>query len=182
MLEAKQSKQRNTDAICISTYNQIDKEVSSRYVNLKYIKGNKWYFFSNYSSKKALDIERNNQISALVFWPETSTQIRIKANIFKATIEESDEHFQKRSIEKNALAISSKQSDYIDSFDEVKTNFFRTLETLKEKNSFERPSYWGGYYFIPYYFEFWNGHHNRLNKRKAYQSFENDWKLYYLQP
>ena len=96
--------QKNTDAICISTFNKKEEEVTSRYLNLKYIKGNKWYFFSNYSSKKAKDIRDNNQVSALVFWSQIHTQIRMKAKIYVASSDVSDEHFKKRSIEKNALA------------------------------------------------------------------------------
>ena len=32
-----------------------------------------------------------------------------------------------------------------------------------------RPDFWGGYSFIPYYFEFWQGHENRLNKRHVFE-------------
>jgi|TARA_A200000113_G_scaffold219456_1_gene228247 pyridoxamine 5'-phosphate oxidase len=179
---AENAGQKNTDAICVSTFNKKEEEVTSRYLNLKYVKGNKWYFFSNYSSKKAMDIRDNNQVSALVFWSQIHTQIRMKAKIFVASSDVSDEHFKKRSIEKNALAISSNQSSRIESFDCVEKNFQKSLKALKEDKSIKRPDYWGGYYFIPYYFEFWRGHHNRLNKRVVYESAGNNWNKYFLEP
>ena len=32
-----------------------------------------------------------------------------------------------------------------------------------------RPDFWGGFSFVPYYFEFWQGHKNRLNKRHVFE-------------
>ncbi len=180
--KAKGLEQKNADAVCLSTLDYEKNEISSRFVNLKYIVENKWYFFSNYSSKKARDIEKNNQISAVLFWQETVTQVRIKAKIFKATNEFSDTHFMKRSIEKNALAISSNQSRRIKDLEEVQRKFSNTLTDLKKKESYERPKYWGGYYFIPYYFEFWEGNKDRVNKRVVFEEIRNKWEKSYLEP
>ena len=45
--EAKKSNQSSIDAICVSSYCSLKKEVDSRYVNLKYIDNNEWIFFTN---------------------------------------------------------------------------------------------------------------------------------------
>ena len=45
-----------------------------------------------------------------------------------------------------------------------------------------RPSYWGGFSFIPFYFEFWQGQEFRLNKREVYEEISGDWIKYTLQP
>ena len=50
------------------------------------------------------------------------------------------------------------------------------------KDAHKRPSYWGGYSFKPYYFEFWQGHDVRLNKREVYTLQENGWEKHFLQP
>tara|TARA_B100000925_G_scaffold241192_1_gene190440 strand:+ start:59 stop:664 length:606 start_codon:yes stop_codon:yes gene_type:complete len=181
-LKALDLKQKNPDAICISTYDNEKKEINSRFVNLKYINENKWFFFTNYNSSKAKDIEKNNQISVVIFWSEISTQVRLKANIYEASAEESNLHFEKRSLEKNALAISSNQSNKIKSYDLVKEKYERTMSILENKDIFERPDYWGGYFFIPYYFEFWEGHKNRLNKRTAFEDDHGKWEKFYLEP
>ena len=172
--------QKGVEAISVSSYNEPLKEVEARYVNLKYIDNNEWIFFSNYLSPKANQFESHDQVSILIYWASINTQIRMKAKIFKTSSEFSDEHFQGRTKEKNALAISSNQSQAVDSFDEVTKNFNETLEIMASETP--RPDFWGGYSFIPYYFEFWQGHENRLNKRHVFRQEDDQWTEQLLQP
>ena len=178
--KAIESGQKGVEAISVSSYNQLLQEVEARYVNLKYIDNNEWIFFSNYRSPKANQFESHNQVSVLIYWASINTQIRIKAKIFKASSEFSDQHFQGRTKEKNALAISSNQSEVIDSYDEVTKNFHETLEIMTSETA--RPDFWGGYSFTPYYFEFWQGHENRLNKRHVFKQQKDEWTEQLLQP
>ena len=172
--------QKGVEAISVSSYNELLKEVEARYVNLKYIDNNEWIFFSNYLSPKANQFESHDQVSILIYWASINTQIRMKAKIFKTSSEFSDEHFQGRTKEKNALAISSNQSQAVDSFDQVTKNFNETLEIMTSETP--RPDFWGGYSFTPYYFEFWQGHENRLNKRHVFKQQDNQWSEQLLQP
>ena len=181
-LNALEKDQRFIQAVCISSYNKNTNIVSSRYVNLKYIRGDEWYFYSNYDSPKAHDFETHNQISANFFWDSINTQIRVIGVIDKASPSESDKYFVRRSVEKNALSISSKQSDFIHSYKDVIKNYEDVLEKIKNKDNIDRPSYWGGFKFVPFDFEFWEGHSFRLNKRKKFTKTNNSWKKYFLQP
>ena len=178
--EALDNGQKGIEAISVSSYNQIKKEVEARYVNLKYIADNEWIFFSNYHSPKASQFESHSQVSILIYWASINAQIRMKAKIFKTSAKFSDEHFQGRTKEKNALAISSNQSQTIESFDEVAKNFNETLDAMTSETV--RPNFWGGYSFIPYYFECWQGHENRLNKRHAFKQEDDQWTEQLLQP
>ena len=178
--KALKDNQRGIEAIAISSYDKSSNEVESRFVNLKYITGNEWIFFSNYLSPKAIQFESHDQISALFHWGAINSQIRLKAKINKTSVEFSDTHFQSRTKEKNALAISSNQSEQIDSFDSVKDNFYKTLASMDSES--KRPDYWGGYSFTPYYFEFWEGHENRLNQRHVFSMEEGSWSESLLQP
>ena len=178
--EALENGQRGIEAISVSSYNLVSSEVEARYVNLKYIANNEWIFFSNYHSPKANQFESHSQVSILIYWASINTQIRMKAEIFKTSAEFSNEHFQGRTKEKNALAISSHQSQIIKSFDEVEKNFNETLESITSETV--RPDFWGGYSFIPYYFEFWQGHKNRLNKRHVFEQQDKEWAERFLQP
>ena len=76
--EALEAKQPNIEAICISSFNIKKQESNSRFVNLKYITNDEWIFFSNYSSPKAHEFRDCSNISAVFFWHQTNTQIRIK--------------------------------------------------------------------------------------------------------
>ena len=111
--------QHNIEAINISSLNVKLKEVNSRYVNLKYINGDEWIFFTNYNSPKSIEFKMHNQISCNFYWNILNVQIRMKANINKVSDDFSNAHFLKRSNEKNALAVSSNQSAYIESYDHV---------------------------------------------------------------
>lgn len=178
--QALENNQKGIEIVSVSSYDQKKNVVEARHVNLKYIVDNEWIFFSNYHSPKAHQFESHSQVSVLIYWPNIKTQIRIKAQIFKTSPEFSDEHFQGRTKEKNALAISSDQSQITKSFDEVAKNFHSTLKSMTAETV--RPDSWGGYSFVPYYFEFWQGHENRLNKRYVFEQQEDKWEERLLQP
>ena len=171
--------QKNIEAISISSYDLNRKEVSSRFVNLKFIEGESFIFFTNYNSPKSISFKSHPQISALLYWNAINTQIRIKANICKTDIKFNKEYFKERSITKNALAISSNQSNIISSYEKVIKKY---NETLKEKDLTECPDYWGGFAFIPYELEFWEGEKSRLNKRSIYCKRNNEWHHTFLEP
>jgi len=171
--------QKNIDAICISSFSKKLNEVSARFVNLKIIKDNEFIFFSNYNSPKANDFQGHNQITALIYWNEINIQIRLKAIIKKTNRDFNVSYFKKRDKYKNALAISSSQSEIISSYKEVSESY---LKSLSSNDLYICPDFWGGYSFTPYYFEFWEGHESRLNKREVYKKNNNHWDHFILQP
>ena len=171
--------QKNIEAISISSYDTQKYEVDSRYVNLKFITNDEFIFFSNYNSPKASSFNTHTQIAALIYWPNINVQIRMRAKIKKTSNDYNQKYFFERSEEKNALAISSNQSKPINSYSEVKENYKKSLESDNLKNC---PEFWGGYSFTPYYFEFWEGHELRLNKREVYEKSNDSWMHLILQP
>lgn len=175
---ALEMKQENIEAASISTVSD-DKIPSSRFVNIKYIK-DKFIFFSNYSSKKAKDIEKNNHAALLFFWNKTNTQIRVVGKINKSQALFSDEHFKKRSYEKNIAAIISRQSSKISNHDKLIKQYEKAKQEY-QGNLLQRPDYWGGYELQPYAFEFWHGSDFRLNKRIKFKIKNKRWEKYYLQ-
>ena len=177
--EAVDEGQKGIEAISICSYNKERNEVDSRYVNLKFITNDEFIFFTNYGSPKSSSFNSHDQIAALVYWPSINVQIRMKAKIKKTSNDYNQKYFFDRSEEKNALAISSNQSKPIDSYSQVKENYNKSLKNDDLKKC---PEFWGGYSFTPYYFEFWEGHESRLNKREAYEKSDHGWKHLILQP
>ena len=177
--KALKNKEQTIEAILVASINKPNNEVDARCVNLKYILDNEWIFFTNYNSPKARQFESHNQISVVIFWPITNVQIRIKALISKTSHSFSDRHFLSRNNSKNALAISSFQSQSIGSYDDVINNYNNILNFSEH---LKRPEYWGGYSFTPYYFEFWEGHDSRLNKRNSFKLINDEWVHSILQP
>ena len=177
--KAVSSDQENIDAMLIASYDKNNNQPDARYVNLKYIINKNFIFFSNYNSPKSKQFNENEKITAVIFWPKINTQIRMKALIKKTTVTFNNEYFAKRATEKNALSISSRQSKKINSFKEVLNNY---QDTLNSKNLKTCPSYWGGFTFTPFYFEFWQGSDKRMNKRQVYEFQNKKWSTYILEP
>ncbi len=176
---ALESGQSNVEAMLIASYSNETNEVDARYVNLKFISSDNFIFFSNYKSPKANQFNAHDQISAVMYWNAIDTQIRMKAKIHKVSKEFNNKYFTNRQPEKNAVAISSKQSIEIDSYEKVINNYEKTLET---KNLKKCPEYWGGFEFTPYSIEFWQGNEKRINKRELFVKNEGKWVSKFLQP
>ena len=177
--QAQSENQKSIEAISIASYSKDTNEVNARFVNLKFVDNKEFIFFSNYESTKSRDFNEHNQITALIYWNKINTQIRMKAKIKKTSNDYNQNYFFYRSDEKNALAISSNQSKPIESYSQVKENYNKSLKNDDLKKC---PQFWGGYSFTPYYFEFWEGHESRLNKREVYKESYNSWKHLILQP
>ena len=171
--------QKGIEAISISSYNKELSEVDSRYVNLKFVSNDEFIFFSNYNSPKAAAFNSNNQIAVLVYWASINIQVRMKAKIKKTPNDYNQNYFFDRSEEKNALAISSNQSQPISSYEKVKEKY---NQTLKGDDLKKCPDYWGGFSFKPHEIEFWEGNKFRLNKRDLYLKKDSKWSHIILEP
>ena len=167
--------QISIEAVCLSTINLTNKSAHSRFVNIKYLDNKNFIFFTNYNSNKAKEINTSSKIALNFFWSSINTQIRIEGKIQKLDEQLSDEHFRNRDNKKNALAISSNQSEKIDSYENIKKNYEIQIEKTNELT--KRPNYWGGYTITPYYFEFWEGNEARVNKREAFKLSKGIWKV-----
>lgn len=177
--KALKAKQKNIEALTVSSYNPTSNEVDSRYVNLKIIDNNKFIFFTNYNSPKSIAFDLHKQISALFFWESINIQIRMKAHIYKTSMDFNRNYFKNRSSEKNALAISSFQSRQTSSYKRVLENY----KIAKNNEDLTKcPEYWGGYYFIPYSIEFWTGNDFRINERNLYEKNKDSWQHSIIQP
>ena len=177
--DAVSANQSIVEAICISSYSSSNKEVNARFVNLKFVNEKEFIFFSNYDSPKSEDFKSHNQITAVLHWSSINVQIRMKAKINQTSREFNMKYFSDRDKKKNALAISSNQSKPISSYERVSENYNKSLNNDNLKDC---PEYWGGYTFVPYYFEFWEGHESRLNKREVYEMRNGHWEHFILQP
>ena len=177
--KAYKADQKNIEAALIASYSEKNNEVDARFVNLKFVDGKKFIFFSNYDSPKSQQFKSHNQITCVIYWSSINAQIRMKAKINKVSKKYSDDYFVKRDEKKNALAIVSNQSKKISSYKNFVKLYKKSLKDIDTKN---RPNYWGGFYFIPYSFEFWRGHDSRLNERDIYEIKRGEWEHSVLQP
>lgn len=168
------------NAMTLSTADSENK-VSSRVVLMKEFDEKGILFFSDYNSRKSIELNNNPSASLLFFWEKFYRQVRIEGEIKKASVEESDKYFSTRPRESQIAAWVSEQSCEIKNRDYL---LRREKEFIKqfENNEVPRPKNWGGLKLVPDYFEFWQGRQSRLHDRITY-SFENQkWKIKRLAP
>ena len=170
----------DANAFVLSTVDSEGKP-SSRVLLLRDVSENGFSFFTNYSSRKAQEINNNSNVCMNFFWPEMERQVRINGTISRLSEQESDDYFNSRPYESRIGAWSSPQSQVIESR-EVLENKVKELKK-KYPNEVPRPQNWGGYTIVPNQIEFWQGRASRLHDRFLYTYDEKyKWKIERLAP
>jgi len=155
--------------------------VSSRIVLLKGLEQGKFWFYTNYDSLKAEQIESNPRVSLCFLWQHLHRQIRIQGVAAKAPREQSDRYFRTRPRESQLGACVSDQSKVIDSR-QVLERRLKELTDQYADGDIPCPEQWGGYCVTPTEMEFWQGRERRLHDRLRYRSEGGRWTLERLAP
>lgn len=167
-------------AMTVATVNQLG-QPSARTVLLKNITDKGFVFYTNYNSQKGLDLEENNRVCLLFFWPELERQVRIEGKAEKISREESEIYFYSRPFGSQIGAIASPQSEVIENRD-VLENKVEELELRYKDKVVPMPEHWGGYLVNPHKIEFWQGGASRLHDRLVYTTTNLGWKIQRLAP
>ena len=155
--------------------------INSRTVLLKNIKDDGFIFFTNYESKKAIDIKKNNIVSSVFLWKKIERQIIITGNSIKIPRDESIKYFHSRPEKSKIAAWASKQSSELDNKNKLMERF-KYYEIKFKGKKIPMPNYWGGYIIIPNSIEFWQGRASRMHERIIYKKTENKWIKMRLYP
>ncbi|MEC7878382.1 MAG: pyridoxamine 5'-phosphate oxidase [Bacteroidota bacterium] len=155
--------------------------INSRTVLLKNIKDDGFIFFTNYESKKAIDIKKNNIVSSVFLWKKIERQIIITGNSIKIPRNESTKYFHSRPEKSKIAAWASKQSSELDNTNKLLERF-KYYELKFKGKKIPMPNYWGGYIIIPNSIEFWQGRASRMHERIIYKKTENKWIKMRLYP
>ena len=154
---------------------------SGRNVLLKEVREDGFVFFTNYESKKAVDIENNEKVSLTFSWNELRRQVLVEGSAEKIPENESDEYWAMRPYESKIGSLVSDQSSRISSREELDSAF--RIQELKWRGSeVPRPHHWGGYKVLPKFIEFWQGRENRLHDRIGYELTVQGWVFTRLSP
>jgi len=140
---------------------------SQRTVLLKYYDESGFVFFTNYESRKAVEIKTNPKVSLLFVWLELERQVMITGDAVKISAAESAKYFMSRPKESQMAAWVSSQSHKLTSRQILMQKFSEMKRKIGE-GKVPLPSFWGGYKVIPDEFEFWQGRKNRLHDRFHY--------------
>lgn len=177
--EAIASEQLEPTAMVLSTVDNYQ-QPQSRVVLLKELKDDYFVFYTNYEGNKAQQMEKNNRVSLLFFWPTLERQVRIVGKVEKLDEATATEYFLSRPIKSQLGAWASPQSKVIPShhFLEDRLHFYEE----KFGNKIPKPPHWGGYKVKASSIEFWQGRRNRLHDRLIFKFIENSWVMSRLAP
>ena len=154
---------------------------SSRIVLLKGVENAGFVFYSNYESRKGVELAANPQAALLFHWVELEREVRIEGRVEKVDAAESDAYFAVRPVKSRIGAWASPQSRTIAGRTWLERRVMEA-ETLHGDNP-PRPAHWGGYRLLPDHFEFWQGRRSRLHDRIAFQhEVGGGWKISRLAP
>lgn len=177
---ALEKKLKEPNAFTIST--AVNQQPDSRIVLLRDIAEDGLTFYTNYSSKKAKDLEENPLVAVNFFWAELDRQVRIKAKVQKLDSKQCDDYFASRPRESQLGAWASDQSEELESRGILEKSLIAFKEKFEDTENIPRPDFWGGYLIVPSHFEFWQGRSSRLHDRICYEKNGDDWKMKRLYP
>lgn len=158
----------------------LEGKPSSRIVYMRNLLKEGVIIYTNYTSRKGIEITENPNVALLFYWDCCERQVRIEGQVSKIDPVLSDDYFAARPRISQIGAWASEQSSVIPDRAslEERVAFFEK----KFPNEVPRPPHWGGLIVEPTYFEFWQGRLGRLHDRICYEKNESDWSTYRIAP
>jgi pyridoxamine 5'-phosphate oxidase len=150
----------------------------ARTVLLRCVDERGFVFYTNYRSRKGLELDANPRASLVFPWYAVSRQVIVDGTVERLAPEESDEYFAARPVGSRLSAVASPQSQVVGSREELE----RLWEHAEAAGTPGRPDWWGGYRVVPQAVEFWHGRRNRLHDRLRFRREGSAWLLERLAP
>ena len=165
--EAKKTEINDPNAFSLAT---CDKKgvPSVRIVLLKDFSNNGLVFYTNLNSKKSNDIKENPNGSICFHWKSLLRQIRINGKVSLVSDQVADEYYSSRAYESRIGAWASKQSEELNSREQLLKSIQDYKKKYSNKSDVPRPSHWSGWILSPDSIEFWLDGENRIHERLKY--------------
>jgi pyridoxamine 5'-phosphate oxidase len=154
---------------------------SLRFVLLKAYDERGFVFYTNYGSRKALEMDANPEATLLFHWDVLQRQVRLEGTVERISSEESEAYFRTRPRGSQIGAWASDQSEPLTNR-KVLEDRVKEYEEKFLGREVPLPEFWGGYRLKPRSFEFWQGRANRLHDRIKFIEDGGAWTKIRLYP
>lgn len=155
---------------------------SARMVLVKSATERGFFFYTNYRSRKAGELDANPWAALVFYWPTLEIQVRVEGAIERASDAESDAYFASRHRQSQLGAWASQQSEPMPSRGDLIARYLQE-KARRIGRPVPRPPHWGGYRLVPDRIEFWISKVGRLHDRYEYRIDERgDWARRMLYP
>ncbi len=180
--EALQADLPEPNAMVLATVGLAGKP-AARVVLLKGLTDQGFIFYTNYLSRKGLELAHTHAAALVFNWLELHRQVRVEGEVVKLSPEASTEYFQSRPKGSQIGAWASPQSRPVQDRAELESRVQAFEEEYAGHTVLPRPQHWGGYLVIPEMIEFWQGRPSRMHDRFQYLRTEDGgWKVDRLAP
>ena len=154
---------------------------AARIVLLKSYDETGFVFYTNYQSRKGMELAQHPYAALVLHWQGTGHQVRIEGAAEKVPASASDRYFVNRPRGSQLGAWASEQSHEIPSRASLDESLKR-WESKFRNQPVPRPPHWGGYRVIPEKIEFWSDRENRMHERMLFEKTDQGWVFKILAP
>lgn len=181
MEEAVKAQVPEPNAMTLATVDAFG-QPTTRVVLLKELRELGFVFYTNFESRKGVELAANPRAALHFLWLELERQVRIEGVAHRLKDDESLAYFQSRPKESQIGAWASAQSQPIPSRVILEKRMRELAEKYAEVDVLPLPPFWGGYVLRPTLLEFWQGRESRLHDRVQYRLVDEQWEIGRLQP
>lgn len=154
---------------------------SARAVLLKGIEDGGFVFFSNYESRKGVELAENPRAALAFLWGALGRQVRVEGRVERIPAADSDAYFRTRPLGSRISAWASRQSEVIPGREPLERRA-AALAAEHADGDVPLPPHWGGYRLDPEEIELWQHRDDRLHDRLRYRRSGDGWRVERLSP
>ena len=181
MDEAKKSEPNDPNAVALATSNNDFPSV--RMVLLKDFNKKGFVFYTNLNSQKGKELKINPKAALCFHWKSLLRQIRISGSVSLVEDDVADNYYNSRGYESRIGAWASKQSEELNSRDDLINSIKKFKKKYNDQNNVPRPPHWSGWNLSPLSIEFWLDGDSRIHERLKYtKDTEGNWTKSLLSP